>query len=158
MLKHSLFIAMMMAAAGSVANASGAEFGTAEQAKAMLERAVKAVEADKLGAIDKFNHNDRPFRDRDLFVFCFNGKDGKFTAHEAFVSWDVRRFRDQTGKAFGAEMYGRAQEGRITAVSYVSPIAGSTKPAIKQAYVTRVGDQICGVSSYLLQTADEPTH
>src|SRR5450755_2636977 len=69
---------------------SGAEYGTATEAKAMLDRAVAAVKAGKPGAIAMFNHNDSRFRDRDLFVFCFNGQDGKFTAHEAMVAHDVR--------------------------------------------------------------------
>ena len=39
----------------------------------MLVRAAAAIKTDQSGAIAKFNHNDPEFRDRDLFVFCFNG-------------------------------------------------------------------------------------
>jgi hypothetical protein len=127
---------------------SGADFGTQEEAGAMLNRAVAAVKKDKAAAIESFNHNDEPFRDRDLFVFCFNGGNGKFTAHEAFVTRDVRELRDASGAAFGEEMYSEAQEGRITEVAFISPVPGSTELAIKSAYVTRVGDQVCGVSAY----------
>lgn len=133
---------------GFASSAYAAEFGTAEEAKAMLKRAIVALKADKLGAINGFNYNDPPFRDRDLFVFCFNAGNGKFTAHEAFVTMDVRTLRDANRKAYGAEMYKDAQQGRITEVVFISPVPGSTELATKRAYVTRIDDQICGVSAY----------
>jgi hypothetical protein len=134
-----------------------AEYGGAQEAIAMLRRAVAAVKADEAGAIAKFNHNEQLFRDRDLFIFCFNGQDGRYTAHEAFVAWDARKFRDAKGKAVGAEMYTKAQEGRITDVTYTSPVAGSTELATKKAYVTRIGDQVCGVSAYQFNRGGSPT-
>ena len=96
MLKQiSLCTGVLALVYGASTSASGAgEFGTPEEAQAMLKRAVIEVKKDKLAAIESFNRNDRSFRDRDLFVFCFNGSDGKFTAHEAFVSHDVRKLHD----------------------------------------------------------------
>ena len=114
----------------------------------MLDRAVAEMKADKGKAIEKFNHNDSTFRDRDLFVFCFNAQDGRFTAHEAMVAHDVRALRDETGRPFGEQMYQSAREGQIAEVSYVSPHPGSTERAEKRAYVTRLGDQVCGVSVF----------
>jgi hypothetical protein len=143
--------------AGSV-KATEAEFGTPDEARAMLIRAAAAMKADKTGAIDKFNYNDAQFRDRDLFVFCFNRHDGKFTAHEAFVGWDVRTLRDPNGKAFGAEIYADAQADRITEVSFTSPQPSSTKLAVKRAYVMRIGDQVCGVSAYQFNGQGSSTH
>lgn len=149
MLKRALLMIVFIGSAlGGFADASAAEFGTAKEAKAMLSRAIAEVKANKLAAIESFNHNDMPFRDRDLFVFCFNGGDGKFTAHEAFVTSDARKLRDPNGKAYGAEMYNNAQEGRIIEVTFTSPLPGSTELAVKQAYVMRMGDQVCGVSAY----------
>jgi hypothetical protein len=58
-----------------------AEFGTADEAKAMLDRAVVAVEEDKTKALDVFNKGQGGFRDRDLYVFCANASDGIVTAH-----------------------------------------------------------------------------
>ena len=57
------------------------QFGTAEEAKAMLERAVTAVKEDKAKALDMFNKSDGGFRDRDLYVYCANASDGIVTAH-----------------------------------------------------------------------------
>ena len=158
MLKQTLACTALIASIfGSPIIASPAEYGTSDEAKAMLNRAIVAVKADVAGAIAKFNHNEPPFRDRDLFVFCFNGQDGRYTAHEAFVAWDARKFRDATGKPVGAEMYATAQEGRITTVAYTSPVPGSTELATKYAYVTRIGAQVCGVSAYRFAGRSSPT-
>jgi hypothetical protein len=133
--------------AGSIPAAS-TEFGVAEEAKAMLTRAVDELKADKLAAIAEFNRNDPRFRDRDLFVFCFNRDDGRITAHEAFVGWDVRTHPDAAGDTFGEDMYRNAKEGQISEISFQAPIPGSTEKASKRAYVTAIGDQVCGVSYY----------
>ena len=57
-----------------------ADFGSAEEAKAMLERAVAAVKEDKAKALDMFNNGEGGFKDRDLYVFCANASDGIITA------------------------------------------------------------------------------
>jgi hypothetical protein len=133
--------------AGS-ASTPDTEYGTAEQAEAMLNRAIAEVKANKLAAIEKFNHNAPQFRDRDLFVFCFNVTDGKFTAHEAFVGSDARKLVDKTGRWYGEKMYQNAREDEIAEVSFVSPLPGSTELVEKRAFVTLIGDQVCGSSAY----------
>ena len=158
MLKRTLSIIVFGSALNVLASASAAEFGTAEEAKVMLKRAITEVKNDEFSAIRSFNNNDLRFRDRDLFVFCFNGTDGKFTAHEAMVNWDVRSLRDRNGKSFGTEMYDKAQEDRMIEIAFSSPLPGSTELFVKKAYVTRVGDQVCGVSAYQLKGNGEPTH
>src|SRR4029077_16715611 len=57
-----------------------ADFGTAEEAKAMLERAVAAVKEDKAKALDMFQKGEGGFKDRDLYVWCANASDGIVTA------------------------------------------------------------------------------
>ena len=73
----------------------------------MLKRAVAQVKKDKLAAMASFNHNDTSFRDRDLFVFCFNGGDGRFTAPRlslhamratARCKWSTLRRRNNTAR------------------------------------------------------------
>ena len=54
--------------------------GTADEAKAMLMKAVAAVKADKTKALDMFNKGEGGFLDRDLYVFCSNVSDGKIVA------------------------------------------------------------------------------
>jgi hypothetical protein len=54
--------------------------GTADEAKAMLLKAVAAVKADKAKALDMFTKGEGGFLDRDLYVFCSNVSDGKIVA------------------------------------------------------------------------------
>src|SRR5271155_238834 len=54
--------------------------GTADEAKAMLMKAVAAVRADEAKALDMFNKGEGGFRDRDLYVFCVSTSDGTIVA------------------------------------------------------------------------------
>ena len=65
----------------AVTSVPAAQFGTAEEAKAMLERAVAVVKVDKTKALGMFNKGEGGFKDRDLYVFCANASDGILTAH-----------------------------------------------------------------------------
>ena len=146
MFKHLLISATLtILCAGNVI---ASEFGTPEEADLMLRKAVAEVKADKTQAIDKFNRNDRAFRDRDLYVFCFGTADGRFLAHEHSIGADVRQLRDKYGRMFGQEMYDRAKDGAIVAVESASPLPGTTYQMAKTNYVTRIGDDVCGVSVF----------
>jgi hypothetical protein len=149
MLKRTVFtIAFVGSLLSYFACALASELGSPNEARAMLIRAISEVKTNKIAAVEKFNHNEAPFRDRDLFVFCFNSGDGKLTAHEALVTWDVRKLLDARGTPFGAQMYNTAREGQIDEVVFISPIPGSTALAAKIAYISRIGDQVCGVSAF----------
>ena len=127
-----------------------ADFGTAAEADAMLQRAIVELLADEKAAIGKFNSEDGGFRDRDLYVFCFNASDGVITAHanRDIVGTDVRTLKDPAGKAFGEEMFSQAQEGKISSAAYSFPRPGTDKPVPKESRYTRVGSQVCGVGHY----------
>jgi hypothetical protein len=129
--------------------------GTAEEAKAMLTRAVAAVTADKAKAIFMFNKGEGAFLDRDLYPFCFNVSDGKIVAlgnpnSQQLLGQDVRTLKDASGKAFGPEIYAAAKEGQVTEVGgHVFPRPGADpKPVPKVSFVTRAGDLGCGVGYY----------
>jgi Single Cache domain 2 len=146
---------LIVAALASVLIAGGAlaqaKFGTADEAKAMLEKAVAAIKADKAKALDMFLKGEGGFKDRDLYPFCFSIPDGTIlvTQAQTFIGMDVKTITDENGKAFGEEMYKTAQqEGKITEVSYMFPRPGATEPVQKISYVTRVGDVACGVGYY----------
>ena len=128
--------------------APAADYGTATEAKALLERAVVEVKADKAAALVKFNDPKGAFRDRDLYVFCANASDGVTTAHPKFVGSDIRTFKDKAGKSFGEEMFATASEGKISEVTYMWPRPDGTEPVQKVSYVTKVNDEICGVGYY----------
>ena len=129
--------------------------GTADEAKAMLLKAVAAVKADKAKALDMFNKGEGGFLDRDLYVFCANVSDGKLVAlgnpnAKQNLGVDTRTLKDSTGKAFGVEQYAAAQkpEGEITEVTYMFPSPTSKTPVQKDSFSTKVGDLLCGVGYY----------
>ncbi|MEO5345184.1 MAG: cache domain-containing protein [Magnetococcus sp. YQC-9] len=137
-------IAMMI---GVGVSAHAAEFGTADEAKAMLEKAVAAVKADKAKALEMFTKGEGGFKDRDLYPGCGDAA-GNFTAHPTLVGKSLKELKDKNGKALGAEMYGVAQEGKISEVNYMWPRPGTTDPVQKISFVTKVGDQVCYVGYY----------
>lgn len=122
-------------------------FGTAEEAKGMLEKAIAAIKADKAGALSQFVKGEGGFKDRDLYPFC-GGPDGNFTAHPSLVGKSLKGLKDKAGKALGEEIYATAKEGAISEVSYMWPRPGSTEPVQKVSFVTKVGDQVCAVGYY----------
>jgi len=127
--------------------AAQAQYGTAAEAKAMLEKAVGAVKVDKAKALSQFAKGEGGFKDRDLYPFC-GGPDGNFTAHPSLTGKSLKELKDKAGKALGAEMYNVAQEGKISEVGYMWPRPGQTEPVQKVSYVTKVGDQVCAVGYY----------
>src|ERR1700751_262572 len=83
-MNRSLFASTLVASAMlfSAGLASAQSSGSATEAKAMLDRADVALKANQATALTEFNDkNNKQFHDRDLYVFCFNMSDGKFTAH-----------------------------------------------------------------------------
>ena len=141
----------IIALAGAVL--ARAQYGTAAEAKAMLEKAVVAVKADKSKALDMFNKGEGGFLDRDLYPFCINISDGVLLAvanpnGKQNLGKDVRGLKD--GNAFGQEIYeaGQKPEGVISQVSYMFARPNDPTPVAKVSYVTRVGDIYCGVGYY----------
>jgi Single Cache domain 2 len=138
------FAALMVSAA--IAAETGR--GTAEEARAMLERAIDAVKADKVKALEAFNAADGGFRDRDLYVFCVNASDGAETAHPTHKGTKITDLKDANGFAFGEAIMETAEDGEIKEVAYMWPRPDSEEPAKKITYVTKVDDQICAVGYY----------
>ena len=147
-------LTLVMAAAASLALGMNVlaqgQFGTAAEAKAMLEKAVAAVKTDKAKAFDMFNKGEGGFKDRDLYPFCGNASDGTMSAHPSaqIRAMKMGDIKDKTGYALGAEMLKVAAEGKIAEVAYKWPRPGTEEPVDKVSFVTKVGDQVCGVGYY----------
>src|SRR5271170_2671825 len=131
--------------------------GAADEAKAMLMKAVAAVKADETKALEMFNKGEGGFRDRDLYVFCMNVSDGTLVATgnpnlKEALGTDIRAAQNSTGKAFGAEIYAAIHkpEGQITEVSYEAPKPGAADTlATKVSLVARADNDLgCGVGYY----------
>ena len=128
--------------------------GTAQEAKAMLDKAIAAVKADPVVAVVMFVKGEGGFRDRDLYPFCFRISDGKTLASPKAVpaGTDVRTLKDAKGNAYGEAIYaaGQKPEGQITEVGpYMFPKPDTTTPTFpKTSFVTKVGEFGCGVGYY----------
>ena len=132
----------------TAALARSADYGTAEEARATLDKAVAAVQADKAKALDMFNKGEGGFKDRDLYVFCANASDGVMTAHPTHKGEQLADIKGKKGFPLGQEMMKNATEGKVSEVTYWWPRPGSDKPLEKTSFYTKVGDQICGVGYY----------
>jgi|SRR6516162_7494678 len=112
--------------------------GTASDAKAMLEKTVAAIKADKAKALDQINKDD----------------DGLLLANgnlnvKQLLGKDVRTFKDPTGDVYGPRLYDAAKEGQINEISFMSPKPGADKTWVpKVALVTAVAGLGCGVGYY----------
>jgi hypothetical protein len=145
----------------ALASASFAQqgtFGTADEAKAILLKAVAAVKADKANGLDMIAKVEGGFRDRDLYPYCFNLSDG--TLHpfanpnlKAVFGKDYRTLKDPKGFNFGQVIFDtvtQKPEGQISEVGgMMLPKPGSDPtPVPKTVFVTKIGDLGCGVGYY----------
>ena len=80
MLRTLITSVVSCAALALSATAFAQQGGTAEEAKAMLNKAVSAVKADQAVALAMFVKGEGGFLDRDLYPFCFRISDGKTLA------------------------------------------------------------------------------
>ena len=148
-LSVSAFATLSLLLGATLANAQ--QFGTAEEARAMLDRAVAALKSDQAKALREFSDpNNKQFHDRDLYVSCFRISDGKFTAFPGpgMIGVDVRTFKlgdDPIGQRAFDAIQG-IPEGAAATMDYNFPKSG--KPALKQSLETRIGNQGCGVAYY----------
>jgi signal transduction histidine kinase len=146
----ALVLPFMLLTIGGLVKAD--ERGSAAEAKAMLDKAIAAVKADKAAALAEFTADakskDGTFFEKDLYVYC-GGPDGNFTAHPSLVGKSMKGLMDKgtPPKAAGEEFYKVAAAGGGE-VTYMWPLPGSTEPQKKVAIVAPVGDQVCAVGYY----------
>jgi cytochrome c len=126
------------------------QYGTPADAKAMFEKAIASLKADKAKAIDMFNKGEGGFRDRDLYVFCFDAKSGLFNAQvvKSLLGTDIRLVKEKDGSPLGQKIFDAVKEGNVNTVQYNFPRPGSDVPVAKESFVTAVGNQACGVGYY----------
>jgi hypothetical protein len=132
---------------------SAQQFGTAEEARAMLDQAVVALKSSKATALSEFNDPDnKQFHEHDLYVFCFNMSDGKITAYSspALLGVDIRTLTLKDDP-IGQRAYDAVQsspEGTVVTMDHSLPKPGTTEPLPKQSFETRIGNQGCAVDYF----------
>jgi len=144
-----LVLAGLLVAVATGAAAQG-QFGSASEAKAMLEKAVAELKANEAAALVKFNKGESGFKDRDLYVFCYDMTTGKFTAHvnQSLLGTDVKALKEKDGSPLGEKVFNATKPAAMNTVAYNFPKPGSSDPVPKESYVTQVGNQGCGVGYY----------
>jgi len=126
--------------------ASAGEFGTQAEAKALLDKAVVALKADKAKALEEFTKKENGFGDRDLYVFC-GGPDGNFTAHPSLVGKSMRALQDKATPPFAVgEAFYAAANGAEVSYSWPQVKDGPVKKKI--SIIAKVDDQVCGVGYF----------
>lgn len=130
---------MALLFSGLIKTGHADEFGTAEEAKAILNRVVAALKDDKRKALEDFNDGNGGFKDRDLYVLCANASDGIITASPSSNGMNLNDFPP------GKNVMKSATVGEVRETTYWWPRPGSIKPLKKHTFYTKVGDQICGV-------------
>ena len=127
------------------------EFGTREEAAALLERAVAIVRVDKNRALDLFTRLEGGLAKKDLYVFCA-APDGTMIAHPSIIGLNVLNndLMDIQGTQLGKAMFDAARGGASGEVTYryQRPTTGSDKEFTKTSLVARVSGILCGVGYY----------
>lgn len=145
MSKKLAWVATFLALALS---ASASDRGTPQEAQALLDRAVKAVQADEAKALAAFNDPKGGYQDRDLYVFC-SGPDGKTTAHRdaKMLGGDTAAIKGPDGRMVGKEIAELGKKGGGT-LEYKWPNPLTNKVETKVSYIKKAGNQLCGVGAY----------
>jgi len=131
--------------------AAATEFGTADEAKALMSRAVD--HANKVGletAYKDFSDTKGAFVDRDLYLFCMDGE-GMMRAHGAqngLIGRNLRHLRDTDGKEFMTEAYGIAANTGEGWMDYKWSNPVNKKIEAKSTFVKKVGTGFCAVGFY----------
>ena len=133
--------------------AAAAEFGTKDEAVALVKKAIVVIKdqgADK--AYPEINNKSGPFIDRDLYVVVY-GLDGKVLAHGAngkLIGKDLLDAQDVDGKYFVKERVelARKQPTFWQDYKFANPVSKKVEP--KQMYCERVAETAVCAGIYKL--------
>ena len=122
--------------------------GTADEAKAMVAKAIAAFDAEGAGAFAAMTAPSDKYRDRDLYIFVFD-KD-KLVVHgfdAKLVGGDAASLADVNGKKFGLEFIEKATpEGAWVDYVWRDPISG--KDVAKSSWVVAHKGYVFGTGIY----------
>ena len=144
-------LVVLLAFAPTLASAN-ATHGTADEAKALVEKAVtyiKQVGTDK--AFAAFDDKSNPaFHDRDLYIFV-RSMDGNTVAHGAnmgMIGHTSLALKDADGKLYNKEMINLAQTKGSGWVDYrwVNPV--DKKIEQKSSFIEKVDNYVVGAGFY----------
>ena len=135
-MRLAAFVALFLFTA--VGTTRAGQYGTPNEAKAMLERAVAAVKEDKAKALDMFNKGEGGFKDRDLYVWCANASDGIVTATPYWNRGkQLKDLEGKRGAPFGQTVMQNATEGTIKETTYCGRALARTSRWRRRPYTRR---------------------
>ena len=151
MTRITSFLAAAGLALASLCASAAAEFGTLDEAKALVKKAV--AYADKNGnqkAFDEFSKSPGPFVDRDLYVVVYDMQ-GLALAHPN-PKWrgkNMMDIRDQSGRSWVKERSELAQKqsSGLQDTQIFNPVTKKVEP--KKVYWERHGDLIFISGAYV---------
>jgi cytochrome c len=149
--KFTSFAFAILMLVGSQLAAIAASNGTADEAKAMVEKAAKLLSAEgSEKAFLVFDDPTGPFVDRDLYVFVLN-PEGVTVAHavnKALIGKSLLNLKDSDGKAFIQDILTMGKDKGEGWVDYKWPNPTTKKVEGKSSFIKKVGDLIIGVGIY----------
>ncbi|HEV7370637.1 cache domain-containing protein [Arenibaculum sp.] len=150
MSKHSVLATLALCGLLATPALAG-EFGTADEAKAlMLKAADHVAQVGAPAAYQEFSDTKGTFVDRDLYVFCLS-MDGDMKAHggnNALLGKNLKSLKDSDGKTFVAEFLQVASTAGEGWVDYKWPNPTTKRIEPKSSFIKKVGDDVCGVGFY----------
>ncbi|MBY0241913.1 MAG: cache domain-containing protein [Burkholderiaceae bacterium] len=154
MVQRRLFVAVGLLALAGGGTVWAAEKGSADEAVAMVKRAVEFLKKNgKDKAFAEFNNPRGAFIDKDLYIFAFGANgDGVELANGAnpkLVGKNVLEMKDADGKFLIKDILkiGMGKEGKGW-LDYKWPNPASGTLDAKRTYVERVDDVILGCGIY----------
>jgi cytochrome c len=124
---------------------------TPAQAQALLDKAVKAIHADRAKALDAFNRTRGEFSEDDLYVFVISLSDKRFLAHgvnHRLVGTDGSDLRDPNGKLIVQQMVDAVATRDQAEVDYSWPNPVTGRVEEKHTLLRKVDGQIVAVGYY----------
>jgi hypothetical protein len=151
MIRITSFIAAAVLALASFCACAASEYGTLDEAKALVKRAAAYV--DKNGrekSFDEFSKSPGPFVDRDLYVVVYDMQ-GLALAHPN-PKWrgkNMMDIRDQNGRSWVKERTELAQKqsSGLQDTEIFNPVTKKVEP--KKVYWERHGDLIFISGAYV---------
>ncbi|QNH76020.1 cache domain-containing protein [Pseudomonas protegens] len=124
---------------------------SADQAKALLERAATALERDRAGTLKAINDLRGGFLEDDLYVFVVDLDSRRYLAHGTnlrLLNTDFAKVRDPQGKPVGEPilaLMARQDQGEYQ-YRWKNPVTGKVED--KHAYLRKVGRVLVAVGYY----------
>lgn len=134
----------------SFAYAQG-QFGTADEAKALMNKAVTYLKANgKDKAFEAFNNKKGDFVNKDLYIFVLdlNGKILSHGANEKLIGKDMMGIKDKNGQLFIQKMVDLAKTKGKGEVEYYWDNPVTKQVALKVSLFEKVGDVIVACGYY----------